>query len=168
MPAWLTAKLFWKVAPYLGGAIALILAVWYIDHRGYARAEAKAKLEKAEAAKAQLELRNYINQRVNTTEGMLADIVTQVDQRLHTRLSELDIENRTIVQPTLVREIQSNARFSDPQLGITDGMFQAINKARAASSGSCARLPDGGIRCSMPESAPAEGQDNRDASDRGR
>jgi hypothetical protein len=78
------------------------------------------------------------------------------------RLGSLDVMEKTIVQPTLVKEIASAPRLTDPNLGITDGMLRVLNTARASSwpSGSCTTGTDGSTTCRLPTVRPAEGQDN--------
>jgi hypothetical protein len=157
MPLWLI-----KALPYIGAVLLVGLAVWYIDHKGYQRAEEKAKLEQAENDKFRLEVKGYINQRVKDVEVGLQSIVSKNDENLHRRLSELDTENKTIVQPTLIREINNDPRFSNPDLGITDGMLKAINQARSSSAGTCASTADGGVSCNLSPSPAAAGQDGGD------
>lgn len=147
MPAWLTWKLFWKVAPPLAILIALGGAAWYIDHRATTRAEDRAKLDKAREDLARADLKNYIDQRVGQVQTQLGEVVTEIDSNLHTQLSNLDVKNTTVIQPTIMKEISSDARFSDPNAGITTGMLQGINEARSQSGGACSRTLNGGISC---------------------
>ena len=163
MPVWLTWKLFWKVAPYLGAVLALGAAVWYIDHRGFKRAEAEATArENAERLQEQ-RLVILIKTMTRDSEQRMQVLLNNQNTQLADALGQIETTSRTIVQPTLVREISNDPRFSDPDRGITDGMLGAINTSRALSQ--CAN-PAGtvGVDCvALPASLPFEGSDSGDA-----
>jgi len=151
MPLWLL-----KLVPYGVAALALAAAVWFIDHQGYQRAETQNKLAQARQDAVNLKLQGMLNEDKKAAEAKMQTFLTGVDQKLHDQLSNLDIENKTIVQPTLTKEIKSEVRFTDPNAGISDGMLRVLNKARSASNSSpCAATADGGVTCPVPAPEPA-------------
>lgn len=111
MPAWLL-----RFLPHALAVVAILGAMWWLDDRGYQRA-------KADQAALELRLAEKI-----------ADSVMAIDQASAARLAALDTAQRTIVQPIITKEIASDPRFSDPSAGVTGGMRDAINRARAASA----------------------------------
>lgn len=137
-PVWLV-----RLFPYLAGAAALALAVWYIDHRGYKRAEADALARQLEQDNLRAELALELAELVRQSEVRMQDLLTDSDRQLVQRIAELDSVNKTIIQPTLVKEIQNDPRLSDPASGITDSMRQSINHARSLSQYPCAAGADG-------------------------
>jgi len=111
IPAWLL-----RFLPHIAVALAVIGALLFVDHRGYARAQDdQKKLEQRITAK-------------------ISDAVDAIDKKTATRIADIDTTQRTIVQPVLTREIIANPRLSDPALGITPAMRDAINAARAESA----------------------------------
>lgn len=104
---------FW---PHLAVALAVIGVLFWVDDRGYQRAKAD-----------QAALEQRISERVS-------DAVAEIDRRNAARFAEIDSADRTVIQPIITREIASDPRFSDPAAGITDGMRDALNRARALSS----------------------------------
>lgn len=151
-----------KALPYLGAVVLVGGAVAYIDHRGYQRAEHENELAQARAEKERLIFAMMLTKKTREFEGAMQQTVLMWDQRLQTRLSNLDTAERTIIQPTLVKEIASAPHLSDPRYGITDGMLRAINQSRSYSwpGGACATTADGTTTCSLPAARPVEGQDN--------
>lgn len=133
MPLWLI-----RLLPYGAAAVALAGAVWFIDHRGYQRAEdeAKAREKERQLQAAQFEL--IVQSYVHDSENRMILAMTSRDGDLVKTLQSMRELNRTVIQPTLVKEIQSEARFSDPALGITDGMLRELNRARLLSQPACA------------------------------
>jgi hypothetical protein len=133
MPAWLTWKLFWKVAPYVGAILLVGAAIAYIDHRGFKRAEAEATAREAERKRLLSEFNRMIDWKVDGIERSMQDSINQSDRKVVNALSGLDITNKTIIQPTLMKEIQSETRFTDPAAGLTVGMQESLNRARGFS-----------------------------------
>jgi hypothetical protein len=122
MPPWLL-----RFLPHIGIAIALGIAIWRIDAAGYNRARKDAeRRELTQAiliAKAERRLSQQISEGLATLDGNAA-----------ARLSEINVTERTIVQPTIVKEIQREARLSNPAAGLTPGLLNAVNQARNASA----------------------------------
>ena len=145
-----------KLLPYVGAVALVGGAVWYIDHRGYERAEEEAKARETERQLFQAQLEIKLQRMVNDSETRMAAKIIESDQRITEQLANIDQVNRTIVQPTLIKEIQNEARLSDPSAGITDGMRGAINSARGLSSRPC---PAGSNAVACFSLSPAEPAD---------
>lgn len=60
--------------------------------------------------------------------------LAELDTRTAERLSQIDVEERTIVQPVITREIRNDPRLSNPAAGISNGVRDALNSARGASN----------------------------------
>lgn len=151
MPVWLM-----RFLPHGIVILAVGFGLWFIYHKGEKAAEQRAKVEKLEADNRQLVSTIVMNRRIGKVEDQMRGLVSQFDQRLGIRLRDLDHLETTVIQPTITREIRSEARFSDPAAGISDGMFTAINSARATSDPACTTNPDGSATCSMPAAQPVE------------
>lgn len=163
MPAWLTWKLFWKVAPYIGAILLVGGAVWFIDHRGYQRAEAEATARENERKLQLAEFNRVLAEKVDGLEDSMQTSINDSASRLMTQVDQIGVVNRTIIQPTLVKEIQSEPRFTDPSLGITDGMLRELNRARGFSQQR--PCPAGSVASTcfaVPNAQPDPGSDNRD------
>lgn len=163
MPVWLTWKVFWKVAPYIGAALALLGAVWYIDHRGFKRAEAEATARENAARLQEQRLVILIKTLTNESEQRMQTFFNNQNTQLVQALGQIETTSRTVVQPTLVREINNDPRFSDPDRGITDGMLGAINTARSLSQCPNPAGTVGNDCFTLPASLPASGSDSGDA-----
>lgn len=145
-----------KLLPYAGAVLLVGGAVWYIDHRGYERAEAEATARETERQLLQAQLEVKFQKMVNDSETRMAAKIIESDQRITEQLGNIDQVNRTVVQPTLIREIQSEARFSDPNAGISDGMRSAINTARSLSERPCPAGSNAVACFSLSPASPAE------------
>jgi len=151
------SSLLLRLLPY-GAALAALVALYMaIDHAGYQRAQA------ADAAARSI------------AEGAAARITAQIEHDLGARLDGIytnlsgeiggiDAVNRTIIQPVIQKEIASDPRYSDPDTGISVGMFAAINTARALSDPARAGA---GVTVAVPDAVAAAGPGDWDARDRG-
>lgn len=110
MPTWLL-----RLLPHIGIALAVLAGVAYIDHRGYQRAQDD-----------QAALERKITDKIN-------DAVAEIDRKTAASLANIDTADRTIIQPTITREIASDPRYSDPACSLSGGVFDALNKARGLS-----------------------------------
>ncbi len=162
MPLWLI-----KLLPYGVAALALFGAVWFIHHDGYKRAQDQAKLtdanRKVELAAVAILLRDKTAQQTQD----MQDIVTRSDINLSDRIGDLQLEQKTIVQPTLIKEIASDPRFSDPNAGISDGMLRGLNTARGASARPCPTGSNATACFTLPVAEPTSGQGDRNAGNGG-
>lgn len=157
MPAWLTWKLFLKVAPYAGAVLLALGVAWYLDHKGYKRAEAEFVQREEERKKLLADFKALMGKKVKDLEGSMQTAINESDGRVVTALGELDVTNKTIIQPTLMKEIQSETRFTDPTTGITDGMRNSLNRARGFSRQRPCPSGSHAVACySLPGVEPAE------------
>lgn len=133
MPLWLI-----RLLPYGAAVLALGAAVWFIDHRGYQRAEDEARSREQERQLQAAEFKLIVQDYVHESENRMILAITSRDGELVKSLQSIRDTNRTIIQPTLTKEIHSEARFTDPSSGITDGMLRELNRARLLSQPACA------------------------------
>lgn len=142
------AKLLTPFLPHIGAALAILGAIWWIDHQGYQRATRDAELRDAK-------LRSALQADLRAVEQGLTQKLAAIDAG--TARTRAGIEaTRNVVQPAIMREMTREIRFSDPAAGISDGLRAAIDRARAAVA--CTATPDGGIVCALPATPPAQGQ----------
>lgn len=128
-------------------ALAAILALlWWLDHRGYQRARTEMA---AEAAHVESRLRADLRQ----SERQLGERIAAIDRHMATRSAALDSLHRTIIAPTVTKELARETRYSDPALGISDGLRAEINRALAAVA--CTAAADGDIVCTLPNAGTA-------------
>lgn len=130
------------VATILGG-------VWFIYSKGAEAAENKAK------ARHQEELRLHAEMVGKALNKLQTDLTGKLDVtygKLSNRLSDIDTVEKTIIKPTLIKEIQNDSRLSDPSFVLSDGVRDSINKARAESA--CPERATGGD-CATLSRAPA-------------
>lgn len=139
-----------KILPYAGFVIALGLAVWYIDHRGYQRAQEEAERDRLEESLTRAEAEQLLDKQIKQWEEKLDERLAESDARLAKRIGQIDTVNQTIIQPTLEREIRNEPRFTDPASGLTDGMFRVLNQARALSGSPCASGADPATCSTLP------------------
>lgn len=159
LPAWATWKLFWKVAPFVGGLLLILGGLWYVDHRGYKRAEDEAILREAERARQLAEFELLIAEQARNIETIVQNAITESDGRVVAELRSLDTVNQTVIQPTLTKEIQREVRFTDPAAGITDIMRQEINRARGFSEQRPCPTGSNAVTCfALPDPEPVGGQ----------
>lgn len=108
MPVWLL-----RLIPYGAAAIALAGAVWWID---------SSAVDRTKAEQAAIEKR---------LGEQIAVAVSDIDKNNAIRLTGIRNVDRTILQPTITREIASDPRYSSSDCSLTPGMFDALNRARA-------------------------------------
>lgn len=156
----ITWTVIWKLVPSFLVGIFLLTAVGYIDHQGYKRAKDQAALQAARDEQTRLELRNLINSRITELERRMQDSATINDQKLHQAIDDIDIQQRTIIQPTITREIHSDPRYVDPKFGISIVLRNALNQARAESGCTDPSAVVSGTGCSVPASGSTHRTDN--------
>lgn len=154
MPEWLTMKLFLKVLPYIGVVLLLGTAVWYLDHRGYERATAEATARDNERKLQNATFAILLAQQTRDQEGTMQNIINTSDAKLGDVLNNLTVEHNTTNQ-TIIKEIASDPRFTDPAAGISDGMLRAINTARGASARPCPAGSNATACFTLPDPEPA-------------
>lgn len=115
----------------LGILAALAFGVWYIDHRGYQRAKHHYEQQERNAQARAVALARRIEQAMTTR-------LNELDRQTADRLREIDVQERTVVQPIIQREIRNDPRLSDPARGLSGELRDALNSARAASGDAAA------------------------------
>lgn len=150
MPIWLL-----RMLPYGAAALALIAAVWYIDHRGFKRAEHQAEEREKDRQLQLAATAILINKALDNTQGRMQEIANSSDRSLADTIRRIDGVSQTIIQPTLVKEIASDSRFTNPDVGITRGMLDSINAARQQSHRPHPPSVDRSAPSGMPSREPA-------------
>lgn len=138
--AGIAALLF--IAAILGG-------VWFIYSKGAESAENAAKARHEEELRKHAEAVNTALDKLQT--DLETKLTTDFDN-LGTRIGEIDATERTIIRPTLIKEINNDPRLSDPTFTLPNGVRSIINKARAESA--CPERATGGD-CATLSRAPA-------------
>jgi hypothetical protein len=110
--------------PQLALAALIVGGGWYLDHRGYRRAEAAHALADARAAAQTAALRRAMEQ-------ALADRLAAIDRNLADRIAGIEATQRTVVQPVIEREIRNDPRYTDPRCAVSDSVRDALDSARA-------------------------------------
>ncbi len=132
--------------PHILAVAAILGVVWYLDHRGYERAKASLA---AQAARIEAKVRSDLRR----SEQRLAGRIDALDREVAGQVAGIDALHRTVIQPTITKELTRETRYSDPAAGISDGLRAEVNRALAAVA--CAPAADGGIVCALPDAEPA-------------
>lgn len=141
----------WRIPVALALAATLAGVIAWVDHRTARRTEAQLRA-------TQLMIENRMRADLRRSEARLAGTIAALAADYEQSRTVIE-RTRTIVQPIVTREIVREPRLSDPAAGLTPGLFDAINRARA--TGACAAAAAGGIRCPLPQPAPAREPDDR-------
>jgi hypothetical protein len=149
MPAWLI-----RLLPHALVVAAVLGALGWIDHRGYARAKKDAAFERQVQA-------NILQIALRRSEGRLVAIVNSNDRDLAQKVAAIRTWHQTIVQPAIEREIANDPHMADPAMRLSDGLLRQLNAARIGST--CTRRVDGGIECALPAAVADPGPDGGDA-----
>lgn len=150
IPAWLL-----RFLPQIGLALAVAsafgAALWWIDHRGYARAIADRDTRDARMlASMQAALR--------ASEQRLAGAMAALGADYEAQRGALARAGAAL-QPIIIKEAVRDPRLADPALGLSPGLLDAINAARA--TGACATAASGRIDCTLPAAPAGAGPVNR-------
>lgn len=124
----------------------MLLGFYMIDSRAEQRGRDEALVLQSKQKQIVQDTAKVIEDRLK------ADAVLR-DQKLYDKLKTL----RSVDKTTLIKEIKSETRFSDPTLGITDGMLDTLNQARSLTGASSTV---DGSEGPVPRFAPVEGSDN--------
>lgn len=138
-----------RLLPHALAVAAILGGLWYIDLRGYQRAQ-------ADAARERLITALMLTRAVRQTEAQLGERLAVIASTVDVQIAGIEQLNRTDIRPTIVKELSREIRFTDPAAGIPDSVREAINRGIAAST--CAATADGGIRCPLPGPAAAADQ----------
>lgn len=147
----------WRIAGALSLVGAMIGFTAWIDHTAAARTR-----DQIEAARARLQVQ--IRDEVRRSEQQLAGAISELASDYERGRTVIE-RTRTIIQPTVTREITLEPRLSDPASGLTPGLLAAVNRARA--TGACTAAAPGRIVCPLPEPAAVADDDDRRAGDEG-
>jgi hypothetical protein len=141
-----------KIPPqvWLFGAIAIAigLAAWFLDHRGYERAKEQDRLHELERQELARAIVGAIDKQLDTK---LAAIGADTNGKIQT----IDTEGRTFVQPIITREILRDRNLADPNRCLSPGLLSAINAARGYLDEHLAGAEDGPA---SPPGVPAAGK----------
>lgn len=135
-----------RFLPHIAIVLAVLGGVAWIDHKGYQRAKKDAEFERMVQA-------HQIQIAVNRINTKTADTIALADLNATSTVREVQTFNRTVVQPTLIREIQNAPQLADPDRGITDGLLKLINSA--LDLGPDTATASGSVSIALPESGPA-------------
>lgn len=151
MPLWLL-----KLLPYGAAVLGLAFAVWFIDHRGYERAEAQNKaLEQKldlQAAKTDLTL----NGEVEDVQNTLTASMNKLGGDLGNRIDSIDATNKTIIQPTITKEIAGAPILTSTTCALPDGLWGSINQARRLGQASDTPVTGSTGSQGVPVTQPAQ------------
>ncbi len=140
-----------RFLPHAGIAVAIVGAVWWLDHKGYQRA--MADRDRRDAAMLD-QLRSDLRQ----SEQRLALSIDGIAGTFDAQREALSRAGAAL-QPVILKEAAHDPRLADPALGLTPGLLDAVNRARAA--GACAAAASGRIACALPAAAAGAGNDDR-------
>lgn len=132
--------------PHIAAVAAIVGVVWYLDHRGYERARKDAEQERVVTAL-------MLTRATRDVEKRLADRMDANARQTAGQIGAIEAVHRTVIQPTITKELTRETRFTDPALGIPDSVRREVNRAIAAVA--CTATPDGGISCPLPDASPA-------------
>lgn len=113
--------------PHILSVIALITTfIWYSN------AQYKAGEAAAQARFDALQNTAKVNQ-----QELEAVLQTQMDETTNQTKEVLDGlgVRQTELRTTIIREIEKEPRLSDPEQGLSDGLLEAVNKARQETHG---------------------------------
>lgn len=123
--------LWLRWGPHLIVAGLVLGAIWFIDHRGYQRAQKDAELERAKTAIA-------IEEAVAGLEEDLVNAINGQGVQVVEAESRIERVERTQVQPVIQKELRDAPHLSDPAAGYGVGLRDAINTAIEQSAGPAA------------------------------
>lgn len=139
--------LIMRFLPHIGIVCAVLFGVWWIYDSGRDAERTEANARNATLrADMQADARASEQRLLAQLSAIAADVATQGEQ-----IQLLRTSSNTIIQ----REIIHDPRLADPDLGISQRMFDAINATR--TGGACATTAGGGIVCTVRQPAPAGG-----------
>lgn len=105
----------------IGAILAILGAVWFLDHRGYQRAREEQRALDAREAIRLSEMRRAIEQ------GLTVDM-QGIEDRLASRLRSI-AETRSATQTIIEREVSRAPNLSSPQCTMPVSVRDALNSA---------------------------------------
>jgi len=129
MPLWII-----KLLPYGAAVAALLFAVGYLDHKGYERAK-----QQDTAIQAKLDLQEtkrdlQLNGEVEDVQRTLTEGMNKIGEGLGNRIDSIEATNKTIIQPTIMKEIAGDAHLTSADCALPDGLWGSVNAARRLSA----------------------------------
>ncbi|MBO9581053.1 MAG: hypothetical protein J7498_09200 [Sphingobium sp.] len=129
-----------RMLPYFGAVLALAATILWIDRFGYRRAMAERDARDAKLlGQIRIELRG--------SEQRLAISIASIEGDYEAVRRSL-LRTGAALPPIILKEAAHDPRLSDPALGLSPGLLDAVNRARAA--GACAAAAAGRIDCALP------------------
>ena len=116
-------SLILRYLPQIGIALAIVGAVWYIDHKGYQRA-------KEDAERRQLVSAIVEEKRTRRIERGMLDRSNDLDISLGRKLDTLNTQGAATMA-ALQKGIHDDPRYSSPACALGDGVWRSLNEARA-------------------------------------
>lgn len=135
-----------KFLPIAGKYLGIALIAFFAYRHIVKSVETRMELERQVQAAMLEKLQDDI-------EAAISKEVSAIDQRTGETIRQIETVNRTIVQPTIEREIKSEVRLSDSDAGLTDGLLDALNISRKLSHTSG---PARSVDITLPAPAPAD------------
>jgi hypothetical protein len=135
------ATLLLRFLPHGLVVLAVIGAIWWIDHQA-------AERTRDQIETAAIKQENKLRDDLRGAEGRLSFQLRTIDQNRADSIARLASLHSTVFQPTIQKELTREVRFTDPSAGLSDGLRASLNAALTAVS--CTRRADGGIDCTLP------------------
>jgi hypothetical protein len=139
MPAWLA-----RLLPHGLLALALLGAFWWVDRAGYRRAQNERDAHDAALLSA-------MESHLRASEQRLVTAFDRIGANYRDQQAAL-ARTGAALQPIILGETAHAPRLADPALGLTAGLLDAVNHARAA--GACTAAASGRIACALPAAPP--------------
>ena len=146
IPAWAS-----RLLPQIGICLFVIATLWWIDRQGYRRAMADRDARDAR-------MLEQLRVQLRATEQRLAIEIDALGNSYEAQRLAI-AKTRSALRPIIVQEATHAPHLSDPAAGVTPGLLDAINRARAA--GACAATTAGGIECAVPAPSADKGNGDR-------
>jgi len=121
--------------------IAVLGALWFVDHRGYQRSENEHKAAEAARLQQSIAIVGAIGRNLNHRFALL-------DAQLGAELGEIDRQERNLAQPRIRQELARDPGLATRQC-LTPGLLDAINLSRGLGVGEPPK-PAGADARSMP------------------
>lgn len=141
MPAWIL-----RFLPHAIVIVAVLGAILWIDHNA---ADRTRKEIVAEGLRVETQLRTDLR----ATEAKLSTDIGAIGDQVTADSGKVEQLHRTVIQPTIIKEMSHEVRYTDPAAGIPDSVRQQINAALTAVA--CTARADGGIQCALSAAAGA-------------
>lgn len=144
MPAWIL-----RFLPHAIVIATVLGAIVWIDDNAADRTRGQIEAEGLRIeAKVRADLR--------ATEAKLSTDIGAIGDKVTADSGKVEQLHRTVIQPTIIKEMSHEVRYTDPAAGIPDSVREQINAALTAVA--CTARADGGIQCALSTAAGASEQ----------